>query len=75
MKLNLKSEDNSWRVGDLIKNDDNVFLVAGDDYKKSFELIDLKRSTVFGRADSLQGLYFTQRDVDDEKINGHFVEE
>lgn len=73
MKINLKKIKKNmkeiYKVGNVIKDENNVLYLIATNIDDGYSIIDLKNNRVFGTYQTLEDLYMTIGDETDELIN------
>lgn len=73
MKINLKKIKKNmkeiYKVGNVIKDENNVLYLIATNIDDGYSIIDLKNNRVFGTYQTLEDLYMTTGDETDELIN------
>lgn len=73
MKINFKKPkknyEEMYKVGNVIKDENNVLYLITTNIDDGYSIIDLKNNQVFGTYKTLEDLYMTIGDETDELIN------
>lgn len=73
MKINFKKIKKNmkeiYKVGNVIKDENNVLYLIATNIDDGYSIIDLKNNRVFGTYKTLEDLYMTIGDETDELIN------
>ena len=70
MKINFNDEksENIYQVGNIFRNEDDLYLVATVDTNAGYTLINLSRNNIIGRYDTLEELAEDVKEDDDALV-------
>ena len=71
MKINFNDEkpENIYKVGNVFRNEDNLYLVATVDTDDGYTLVSLSKNNIIGRYDTLEELAEDVKEDDDILVN------
>ena len=67
MKINFNDEkpENIYQVGNIFRNEDNLYLVATVDTNAGYTLVNLSKNNIIGRYDTIEELAEDVKEDDD----------
>ena len=70
MKINFNDEkpENIYQVGNIFRNEDNLYLVATVDTNAGYTLVNLSKNNIIGRYDTLEELAEDVKEDDDTLV-------
>ena len=71
MKINFNDEkpENIYKVGNIFRNEDDLYLVATVDTNGGYTLVCLSKNNIIGRYDTLEELADTYGEDEDVLVN------
>lgn len=70
MKINFKDEETKdiYQVGNIFRNEDNLYLVATVDTNAGYTLVNLSKNNIIGRYDTIEELAEDVKEDDDTLV-------
>ena len=70
MKINFNDEkpENIYQVGNIFRNEDNLYLVATVDTNAGYTLVNLSKNNIIGRYDTIEELAEDVKEKDDTLV-------
>ena len=70
MKINFNDEkpENIYQVGNIFRNEDNLYLVATVDTNAGYTLVNLSKNNIIGRYDTIEELAKDVKEDDDTLV-------
>ena len=70
MKINFNDEkpENIYQVGNIFRNEDNLYLVATVDTNAGYTLVNLSKNNIIGKYNTLEELAEDVREKDDTLV-------
>ena len=70
MKINFNDEkqENIYKVGNVFRNEDDLYLVATVDTNAGYTLVNLSKNNIIGRYDTLEELAEDVKEKDDTLV-------
>ena len=70
MKINFNDEklENIYQVGNIFRNEDNLYLVATVDTNTGYTLVNLSKNNIIGRYDTIEELAEDVKEDDDTLV-------